>query len=297
MRPKRICQLRGCLQELNISSDKALRSQFEYVIFVWIESMQNMRYAYFFAAPCAAWTVKQRLQIPGLENRSSGGRFIRASFVALRTYSLCRPHLQEADKLVAEVMRLMLFKNGSNPGVPVKRDDILAVINKNYKDRRGLAGHIITLAQAKFVSIFGMEMKEELRVPRKKGAKRADRESVFRLFVRADHCSTAVLEGVAQGVEGWRFEACPWGGYLSSQDLWLSVGIPDNEDDNQSSAEAKGDKLKVVRSSERMFCSPLSLPRLSLSSSFSSFLSVFSVHTGRQILLSECQNPGLRPCA
>lgn len=73
-------------------------------------------------------------------------------------------------------MRLMLFTNGSNPGVPVKREDILAVVNKTYKDRRGMAGHIITLAQAKFVSIFGMEMKEELRVARKKGPRRADRE-------------------------------------------------------------------------------------------------------------------------
>jgi hypothetical protein len=155
--------------------------------------MHNLRYLYFFAAPCAAWTVKQRLQIPGPEIRSSGGRFIRASFAAPRTYSLCRPRLQEADKLVAEVMRLMLFKNGSNPGVPVKRDDFLAVINKNYKDRRGLAGHIITLAQAKFVSIFGMEMKEELRVPRKKGPKRADRESALKSFVRAGHRSTAVF--------------------------------------------------------------------------------------------------------
>ncbi|GAQ91323.1 hypothetical protein KFL_007650030 [Klebsormidium nitens] len=81
---------------------------------------------------------------------------------------------EEGDKLVADVMRLMLFKNGSNPGVPVKREDILAVVNKTYKDRRGTAGHIITLAQAKFVSIFGMEMKEELRVARKKGPRRAD---------------------------------------------------------------------------------------------------------------------------
>nr|ABK24105.1 unknown [Picea sitchensis] len=66
---------------------------------------------------------------------------------------------EERDKLVAELMRYMLFKIHQHPGVPVKREELTQLITKNYR-QRNLPAVVITQAQKKFASIFGYEMKE-----------------------------------------------------------------------------------------------------------------------------------------
>eukprot|EP00252_Welwitschia_mirabilis_P021710 TRINITY_DN5646_c0_g1_i1.p1 TRINITY_DN5646_c0_g1~~TRINITY_DN5646_c0_g1_i1.p1 ORF type:complete len:238 (-),score=45.57 TRINITY_DN5646_c0_g1_i1:313-1026(-) len=66
---------------------------------------------------------------------------------------------EECDKLVADVMRFMLFKNHQHPGVPVRREELTQIITKTYK-QRNLPSEIISQAQKKFASIFGYEMKE-----------------------------------------------------------------------------------------------------------------------------------------
>lgn len=50
-------------------------------------------------------------------------------------------------------------------GVPVTRAELSTLIRENFKDLKGggksrLPGHIITLAQAKMIATFGMEMRE-----------------------------------------------------------------------------------------------------------------------------------------
>ncbi|GBG71525.1 hypothetical protein CBR_g8943 [Chara braunii] len=67
---------------------------------------------------------------------------------------------EETDNLVSEVMRYMIFKNFQQPSVPVKREELKQIVNKQYKDRRQLPGYIIALAQAKFPACFGMELRE-----------------------------------------------------------------------------------------------------------------------------------------
>uniref|UniRef100_A0A0D6R228 MAGE domain-containing protein n=1 Tax=Araucaria cunninghamii TaxID=56994 RepID=A0A0D6R228_ARACU len=67
--------------------------------------------------------------------------------------------VEEQDKLVAEMMRYMLFKNHQHPGVPVKREELTQLVTKNYR-QRNLPNLVITQAQKKFASIFGYEMKE-----------------------------------------------------------------------------------------------------------------------------------------
>ncbi|KAH9301723.1 hypothetical protein KI387_013306 [Taxus chinensis] len=67
--------------------------------------------------------------------------------------------LQERDKLVAEMMRFMLFKNHQHPGVPVKREELTQIVTKNYR-QRNLPNLAILQAQKQFASIFGYEMKE-----------------------------------------------------------------------------------------------------------------------------------------
>ncbi|KAG0567856.1 hypothetical protein M758_7G109200 [Ceratodon purpureus] len=65
----------------------------------------------------------------------------------------------EVDKLTAEVVRFMLFKSYKQPNVPVKREDLVALISENYK-QRSLPGTVISNAQAKLKAIFGLEMVE-----------------------------------------------------------------------------------------------------------------------------------------
>ncbi|XP_057865976.2 uncharacterized protein LOC131073519 [Cryptomeria japonica] len=66
---------------------------------------------------------------------------------------------EERDKLVAEMMRFMLFKNHQHPGVPVRREELTQIVTKNYR-QRNLPNLVINQAQKKFASIFGYEMKE-----------------------------------------------------------------------------------------------------------------------------------------
>lgn len=60
-------------------------------------------------------------------------------------------------------MRFMIFHQHQKPGIPVKRQDLTAIIMKAYKGgsrKQRLASRIIAKAQAEFVSICGMELKE-----------------------------------------------------------------------------------------------------------------------------------------
>ncbi|KAL3698444.1 hypothetical protein R1sor_012520 [Riccia sorocarpa] len=66
---------------------------------------------------------------------------------------------EETKKLVAEVMRHMLFKNYQQPGVPVSRNELVGLITKNYRTRL-LPSHVIGMAQKKLSEVFGLDMKE-----------------------------------------------------------------------------------------------------------------------------------------
>ncbi|KAK9804573.1 hypothetical protein WJX73_001097 [Symbiochloris irregularis] len=70
---------------------------------------------------------------------------------------------QEKDALVAQVMRLMLFKQQKTPDLPVKRSELTGLINAGYKDARKrahLATAVIPEAQHRFMLSLGLEMKE-----------------------------------------------------------------------------------------------------------------------------------------
>ncbi|XP_042492955.1 non-structural maintenance of chromosomes element 3 homolog [Macadamia integrifolia] len=66
---------------------------------------------------------------------------------------------EEKDKLVAEVIRYVLFKNFQSSGCPIKRDELTQLVTKNYR-QRGLPSLVINEAREKLSSIFGYEMKE-----------------------------------------------------------------------------------------------------------------------------------------
>ncbi|KAJ4965427.1 hypothetical protein NE237_017276 [Protea cynaroides] len=70
---------------------------------------------------------------------------------------------EEKDKLVAEVIRYVLFRTYQSSRCPIKRDDLTQLITKNYR-HRGLPSLVINEAREKLSSIFGYEMKELQRV-------------------------------------------------------------------------------------------------------------------------------------
>jgi hypothetical protein len=72
---------------------------------------------------------------------------------------LPRTRSQETDRLVSEVMRVMLFRRHKDGGAPVARSDLTAIITKAYKDKRSLPGFIIAVAQRRFLSALGLEMR------------------------------------------------------------------------------------------------------------------------------------------
>ncbi|PRQ21388.1 uncharacterized protein LOC133743019 [Rosa rugosa] len=67
--------------------------------------------------------------------------------------------VQEKDKLVAEVIRYVLFKTHHNSGCPIRREELTQLITKNYR-QRNLPVLIINEAINKLSTIFGYEMRE-----------------------------------------------------------------------------------------------------------------------------------------
>ncbi|KAL4562869.1 hypothetical protein LXL04_026900 [Taraxacum kok-saghyz] len=66
---------------------------------------------------------------------------------------------EEGDKLVAEVIRYILFKSHHNSGCPIKRDELTQLITKNYP-QRSLPSIVLQKATTKLSTIFGYNLKE-----------------------------------------------------------------------------------------------------------------------------------------
>ncbi|KAL2893807.1 Non-structural maintenance of chromosomes element 3-like protein [Bienertia sinuspersici] len=66
---------------------------------------------------------------------------------------------EEKDRLVAEVIRYILFKTYQSSGCPIKRDELTQIITKNYR-QRALPAAVIDKAREKLAVTFGYELKE-----------------------------------------------------------------------------------------------------------------------------------------
>lgn len=66
------------------------------------------------------------------------------------------------ERLVQQVMRLMLFRQHKFPDVPVKQTELASLINAEYKGPRKpkLSSVIIAHAQSKFMQLLGIEMEK-----------------------------------------------------------------------------------------------------------------------------------------
>ncbi|KAI3930805.1 hypothetical protein MKX01_037251, partial [Papaver californicum] len=67
--------------------------------------------------------------------------------------------VEEKDKLVADVIRCVLFKNHQTSGCPIKREELTSIVTKTYR-QRALPALVINEARNKLLSIFGYELKE-----------------------------------------------------------------------------------------------------------------------------------------
>ncbi|CAL5024497.1 unnamed protein product [Urochloa decumbens] len=66
---------------------------------------------------------------------------------------------EEKDKLVAEVMRYMLFRTHQTSGCPIKREQLTGIITNNYR-QRALPTLFINEARDRLVATFGYEMRQ-----------------------------------------------------------------------------------------------------------------------------------------
>ncbi|KAG8100732.1 hypothetical protein GUJ93_ZPchr0013g36762 [Zizania palustris] len=66
---------------------------------------------------------------------------------------------EEKDKLVAEVMRHVLFKTHQTAGCPIKREELTLIVTKNYR-QRALPALVIKEAGDRLAATFGYEMRE-----------------------------------------------------------------------------------------------------------------------------------------
>ncbi|XP_026452608.1 uncharacterized protein LOC113353115 isoform X2 [Papaver somniferum] len=74
-------------------------------------------------------------------------------------YSQLDISIEEKDKLVADVIHYVLFKNHQSSGCPIKREELTSIITKTYR-QRALPALVINEAREKLSSIFGYELKE-----------------------------------------------------------------------------------------------------------------------------------------
>ncbi|KAF8411446.1 hypothetical protein HHK36_003997 [Tetracentron sinense] len=101
--------------------------------------------------------LKEAVGNPNLESSSLLSSFRMAN--SAEDFSQFDVSEEEKDKLVAEVIRYVLFKTHQNSGCPIKRDELTQLITKNYR-QRALPSLVINEAREKLSSIFGYEMRE-----------------------------------------------------------------------------------------------------------------------------------------
>ncbi|CAN6584057.1 unnamed protein product [Malus baccata var. baccata] len=143
---------------------------------------------------------------------------------------------EEKDKLVAEVIRYVLFKTHHSSGCPIKREELTQLLTKNYR-QRNLPTFIINEAIQKLSSIFGYEMRELQRSrPSSANQGRISQQSaaeaksyiitsklppdVYKKYVLNDNDSTVPLNGFTFVVLSLVHIS---GGKMTEEDLWRNL--------------------------------------------------------------------------
>ncbi|KXG30784.1 hypothetical protein SORBI_3004G241600 [Sorghum bicolor] len=152
---------------------------------------------------------------------------------------------EEKDKLVAEVMRYVLFKTHQNSDCPIKREELTGIVTKNYR-QRALPTLVINEAKDRLAATFGYEMRELQRT--RAPATRSGRPSQSQLNVEAksyvlvsnldpEVYSKYVEDKGAAHLSGFAFAVISTihlaGGKMPEEDLWHQlkrVGLNENDE-------------------------------------------------------------------
>lgn len=138
---------------------------------------------------------------------------------------------EEKDKLVAEVIRYVLFKTHQTSGCPIKRDELTHLITTNYR-QRSLPALVINEARQKLASIFGYEMKELQRSrPSSNKQARASQQTAIETKsyivvsqLHSDIYSKYIEDKETSHMTGFTFVAISLvhlaGGKISEENLW-----------------------------------------------------------------------------
>ncbi|KAL9254129.1 Melanoma-associated antigen 10-like protein [Drosera capensis] len=129
---------------------------------------------------------------------------------------------EELDKLIAEVIRYVIFKNHQNSGCPIKREELTQIVTKNYQ-KHLLPAFVIDEARKKIKNIFGYEMKELQRARSSAGVMDAKTYVITSQIPAAvyskhvDDLNTAHLNGLTFVIISIVHLT---GGKISEEDLW-----------------------------------------------------------------------------
>uniref|UniRef100_A0A7N0V751 MAGE domain-containing protein n=1 Tax=Kalanchoe fedtschenkoi TaxID=63787 RepID=A0A7N0V751_KALFE len=145
-------------------------------------------------------------------------------------YSQMDLSVEEKDKLVAQVLRFILFKTHQSSGCPIKRDELAQLVTKNYRHRQ-LPALVINEARDKLASVFGYEMRELQRLrPSTTNQARSSQQSldaksyVIISQLRPDVYAKYVEDSNTTHVAGFTFVVLSIvhlaGGRLPEEELW-----------------------------------------------------------------------------
>ncbi|GAB2222114.1 hypothetical protein Droror1_Dr00013315 [Drosera rotundifolia] len=129
---------------------------------------------------------------------------------------------EELDKLIAEVIRYVIFKNHQNSGCPIKREELTQIVTKNYQQHL-LPAFVIDEARKKIKNIFGYEMKELQRARSSAGVMDA-KTYIITSQIPAEVYSKHVDDVNTAHLNGLTFVIISivhlTGGKISEEDLW-----------------------------------------------------------------------------
>ncbi|XP_078178500.1 uncharacterized protein LOC144572709 isoform X1 [Carex rostrata] len=162
-------------------------------------------------------------------------------------YSQLDISVQEKDKLVAEVIRYVLFKTHQSSGCPIRREELTQIVTKNYH-QRSLPTLVINEARGKLSSIFGFDMKElnRMRPSSNRSAARASQQSnldaksyVIVSQLPPDEYTKYVENKESSYLTGFAFVVLGIvhlaGGKLAEENMWhqlRKLGLNENEEKN-----------------------------------------------------------------
>ncbi|KAL8137317.1 hypothetical protein V2J09_003318 [Rumex salicifolius] len=150
---------------------------------------------------------------------------------------------QEKDKLVAEVVRFVLFKSHQSSGCPIKREELTQIVTKNYSPR-ALPALIINEAKEKLAHIFGYELKELQRARSSNTRSTQQNASDAKSYIITSQLPSDVYQKFVEDVKtahltGFIFVIVSVvhlaGGKVSEENLWhhlRRIGLHENDDNH-----------------------------------------------------------------